>query len=174
MFVKWSLLYIQCIDWFFYYLILYVASFHLDYCRAYVINCIYEKMIYLYVCEIIIIICPVHLLILYLLSSLCNSSLFEFLQRVCYWMFCKKWFLCMIVKWLSSFIQFIDWFFSCFDLYVISLHLHHCSWYVIGCFIKSHFVVCMWNINYSFISMALIDSLLDHIWIFFFFLLKLL
>ena len=37
---------------------------------------------------------------------------------------------------LLIFIQFIDWFFPCLDLYVVSSHLNVCSLYVIGCFIR--------------------------------------
>ena len=43
----------------------------------------------------------------------------------------------MIVKWLLSYIQFIDWFFSCLDLYVIYCHLKYCSEYICGYFMSS-------------------------------------
>ena len=40
MFVKWSLIYIQFIDWIYTFVYLYVVSFHLNYCSVYVIGCL--------------------------------------------------------------------------------------------------------------------------------------
>ena len=41
----------------------------------------------------------------------------------CVYMFAlyKKWLLWMVTTWLLSFIQFIDWFFTCLDLFVLFL-----------------------------------------------------
>ena len=72
----------------------------------------------------------------------------------------------MIVKWLLSYIQFIEWFFTCFDLYVFYFHFVNCRGYVIDCFTKSEFFVWLWN-NYHFISSLLfIFSLLRSVWFF--------
>ena len=40
------------------------------------------------------------------------------------------------------FIQFIDWFFTCKVLYVISFHFNYCSWFVCGCFYKK-WCICL-------------------------------
>ena len=44
----------------------------------------------------------------------------------------KKLFLCIIVKWAIFNIEFIDWFFSYFYLYIVSIHLNYCRLYVIA------------------------------------------
>ena len=123
-------------------------------------------MICFYDGTMIIILYPVQRLILYLLRSILYSFLFELLQQVCYWLFYKKLFLCMMVICLLSYIQFIDWFFTCLDLYVVSFHLNHCSLYVICCLTRSDFLLWWWN-DYYFISSSTIDSLLAKIYIIF-------
>ena len=56
----------------------------------------------------------------------------------------------MLVKWLLSYIQFIDWFFKCLDLYAISFYLNFCSWYVCCYFSKkwSLSLIIKWSLSY--------------------------
>ena len=61
--------------------------------------------------------------------------------------FFKKRLLCMNLKWLLSNIHFIDWFFTCSDLFVVSFHFNYCSWYV---FMELTFL-CLWD-HYYLIS----------------------
>ena len=114
---------------------------------------------FLYVCEMIIIIHPVHWLILYLLRSVCFLFHLDYFSwYICGW-FYKKWILCMFVKWSLSYIQFIDWFFTCLDLYVISFHLNYCSVYDLGCLRRNKYFVWLWH-DYYVISSSLINFLL--------------
>ena len=88
------------------------------------------------------------------------------------WLLYKKWSLCMFMGWLLSYIQFIDWFSTCFDLYVFSFLLNYCSKYVIGCFYKK-WLLCMiveWVLSYIqfidwFSTYILICMLFLYIWI---------
>ena len=66
----WLKLYIQFIDLFCTCLDLYIVSFHLNYCRWYVI-CYFTTSHFLYYCEMLFISHPVHWLILYLLRFIC-------------------------------------------------------------------------------------------------------
>ena len=117
--VKWLLSYIQSIDWFVTCLDLYAVSLHLNFFSEYVIGLFTKKVITLYHCKRIIIFFPVHWLLLNLLRSVCCFVAFELLKAVCHWLFYKKWLLCMIVKWLLSYIQLIDWFFTYLGLFVV-------------------------------------------------------
>ena len=77
-------------------------------------------------------------------------------------MFSDKWLHWMVVEYLLSYIQFIDWFFTFSDLYIVSFHLTIYSWYVIGCFTRSFYFV--WLLNYDYlISSSLIDYLFPWI-----------
>ena len=116
----------------------------------------------LYDWDMFIIIYSVHWLILYFLRSVYYFLSFELLKLVCYWMFYKKWLLCIILKWLLSFIRCIDWFFTCLDLYVVYSYLNSCSEYFIGFFTRSEYFVWLWN-NCYLTSSSLIDSLLAYI-----------
>ena len=105
-----------------------------------------QKVISLYDCDRTIMLDQVHWLILYFLRSL----------GVFFWIFVAgmllsfstrndlclltgfKWFLCMIVKWLLSYRQFIHLFFT----YLKKNHMNHCSLYVCGCYYKK-WLLCM-------------------------------
>ena len=58
-------------------------------------------------------------------------------------------FIFIIVKWLLSYIQFIDWFFICLDLFIVFFNLNYCSVYVCGCLFKNCllylFVKCLFS-----------------------------
>ena len=95
------------------------------------------EVISLYVYEMIIILYPVHWLISELFRTVCFFIWFIVARIIM--TFLHKWMLCMFVKWFLSYIQFIDWFFICLDLYVVSFHLKYYSSYVIGCFTRSNY-----------------------------------
>ena len=82
-------------------------------------------------------------------------------------MFDKKWSVCMVVKLLSSYIQCLNWFYACFDLYCVSIYLNYCSLYNIGWLTKSDHFVWLWNVN-NLVFISLLDSL--HVLIRFLFL----
>ena len=98
-----------------------------------------QKMVTLYDSGITIILHQGHWLILYLLKSVFCFLSFELLQSVFYLFFYNKWFLSMIKQWLLSYIQFIDWFIACLNLYGVSFYFDYCSWYGICCFTRSDY-----------------------------------
>ena len=58
----------------------------------------------------------------------------------------------------------VYWFFcTCFDLYVVSIHLNYCSGYNIGFLTRSNYFVWLW-IHFYFISSSLIEPFLAQIW----------
>ena len=69
----------------------------------------------------------------------------------------------MFVKRFLSYSQYIDWFFICSILYVVSFHFNYCSLYGISCFTRSDYFVWLWN-DYYFLFSSLIDSLLALTW----------
>ena len=74
---------------------------------------------------------------------------------------------CMNVKWLlCCIIKFIDWSFTCLDLYVVSFHLKYYNRYVYDNFYKRWFLFMIVTWLYL-ISRSLIDSSLTQICIFF-------
>ena len=73
--------------------------------------------------------------------------------------FSKRLLLCVIVKWLFYYSRFIDWFFTCLDLYGVSFYLNCFSQYVIRSFTRNDYFVCLWN-DYYLISSSLFDSVL--------------
>ena len=82
--------------------------------------------------------------------------------------FYEKWLHCLFVKWLISYIQFIDWFSSCLDLYFIHFISITVARMLLAVFTRSDFVVCLWN-DYYLTFRLLIDSLLAWIRILFYF-----
>ena len=80
-------------------------------------------------------------------ALMCIFFLFNwiFLAGMLFYVF-KKLLLCMILKWLLLYIQFIDFLFTCLDLYVVSFYLNYCSEYGICCLTTNDFFVWLWNI----------------------------
>ena len=111
----------------------------------------FPAVIILYNCKIIIIFKPLYWLILYLLRSVCCFFSFELLYPVYYWL-CNR----IFYVW---YIQFVDWLFTCLDLYVDSFHLNYSSGYVIGCFTRNDLLLRLATVHYR-ISRSLVDSLL--------------
>ena len=74
----------------------------------------------------------------------------------------------MFVKFVLSYVQFNNWFFTCINLFVVSFHVKYWSEYDIGSFTRFYFIVCLWNDCYP-ISTSLIDSLLALICMLFLF-----
>ena len=115
---------IKFIDRFFTCLDRYFIQFYLNYCREYVIGC-FTIGNCVYYCDLFP---PIQWLILYLLKSSWVSFSFELLWCVCF---------CIFAKGSLSYIQFINWFFTCFNFHVVSFYLIHCSWYIRGCFLRA-------------------------------------
>ena len=148
--MKCLLPYTQCIGCFFTYLDLFVVSFHFKNCRRYVIDCFTRNSFFVWLRNAYCLISsslndsvPAFFCMLYLsICSIVACMLLSVLQQVI--------FLGMFVNLWLSYIQFIDWFFTCSDLYVVSFHLNDCSWYVIGWLTSSAFFKWLWN-DYCFI-----------------------
>ena len=76
-----------------------------------------------------------------------------------YYDWSKEWR--VIVKELLFYIQFINWLYTCLNLYFVSFHLNYCSWCVVGCFTRSDYFVWLWN-DYYFTFNSLITYLLAY------------
>ena len=92
----------------------------------------------------------------------------KYRSKYVYGCFYKKWFPCMNLKYLFSYVTFIDWYSKCLDLYVVVFHLNYCSWYDCGCLPRSDCLLWLWN-DYYLISSQLIDYLLALICLLFLF-----
>ena len=107
------------------------------------------EAITLYNCEMIIILYPIHWfesssLIDFILASMFFFSLFHLNYSSEYVTEClTRNEYCRIFIWLFLF-QFIYWFFSRLNLYVVSFFPNFCSWYVLAVFMGSDFYVWLW------------------------------
>ena len=111
-----------------------------------------QEVNYLYGYEMIIISYKIHWSSYYLLRSvLCFFQIGIFVVRMSVAGFTRSDFFVWFKNKLLSYFQFIDWSFTCIDLYVVSLYLNSCKWYVCGCFTRSDYVLCMilkWLLSY--------------------------
>ena len=121
MILKWLLSYIKFIDWFFICLDLHFLNsiivgrmFVAIFTRSNI--CLFVK----YSLPFFFIDWFIACFVLYIFSFHLNNC-----SSYAIGWFYNKWFLCMIVKWLLSYIQFIEWFFIYWVLYVVSLHLNY-------------------------------------------------
>ena len=144
MILSWLLSYITFIDSLFVCLDLFGGSLRLNDCSEYVCGHFYKKW-FLCMFFFIIILFPVHWLILSLDRYVYRFFTFELSQAVYLWTIYKKWLLCLFEKWSVSYTKFMDWFFTCFDICVVSFHLKYCRWHDIVCFTRNDYFIWMWN-----------------------------
>ena len=126
----------------------------------------YKKVISFYISQMIIMLYPVHWLILFLLRSVFRCFHLNYCSWYVIGCFYKKGLPCMIVKWLSFYIQFIDWFCTCLDLYGVSFHFNYYSPYGYCYFIRSDLFVWVLNDQYL-ISSLLTDWFFSSLDLFF-------
>ena len=107
----WIVIILYTVNWMILYSLKYFFSFFFYICIIVTdkLLVILPGRIYVYHCEMIIILYILHLLIRYLPISVCFSFSFELLKLVCLWLFYKKRSLIMFLKWLLSYIQSIKW-----------------------------------------------------------------
>ena len=165
--VKWVLSYIQFIDWLFTYLDPYGISFNLNIVAGMSLA-VWQEVITLYDCEIIIILYPVHWLIL---------SMFDLYVVYFHLNYCSQYVICCFIKydffvWLwndyhrlsSSLIHsLLDKIFTSF-----LFHLDYWSWYIFGCLSKKWFRCTFCEMMFSLFPVHwLILYLLWSIFLFF-------
>ena len=142
--------------WFNFCLLRSVYHFFLCFILAGIVLAVFTRNDCMHDCEIAVLLYPVHWFVFSLLWSTFVLKLNYCSPYVCD-CFYKKKFTWLFVKWLLSYIQFIDWIFNCSDLFVVVYHFNYCRKYIIGCFYMKLFL-CMFLKWLLLITSSLINS----------------
>ena len=117
------------------------CCFHFSYCSSYVIGCFKTKCDYfVWLWYNYYLVNQVHPLSLYLFIIVCCFFQSELLQNAG-WLFVTRTIILLVSGWSLSYIQFIDWFFTCLDHYAICFHMNFCSVYLHGCITRKNYFV---------------------------------